>query len=316
MTTTKRVAVVQAAPVVFDCTATLARVEKLAADAAAGGAGLVLFPEAFISGYPRGISFGTVIGARTPEGRDHFRRYWESSIDIPGPAIDQLAALTAELGIYLVVGVIEREGGTLYCTAVFFAPAGYLGKHRKVMPTAAERLIWGFGDGSTLPVFDTPFGRLGAVICWENYMPLLRMSMYSKGVQIYCIPTADGRETWMSTVRHIAMEGRCFVLSANQFARLSDFPADIANELASKPDDIVCFGGSCVVGPMGNVLAGPDFDGASILYADLDLDEATRAKYDFDVVGHYARPDLFHLEVNEQPQEPVVSILRPAATAD
>jgi nitrilase len=314
VTTTKRVAVVQAAPVVFDCAATLARVEKLAADAAAGGAGLVLFPEAFISGYPRGISFGTVIGARTPEGRDHFRRYWESSIDIPGPAIDQLAVLTAELGIYLVVGVIEREGGTLYCTAVFFSPEGYLGKHRKVMPTAAERLVWGFGDGSTLPVFDTPFGRLGAVICWENYMPLLRMSMYSKGVQIYCIPTADGRETWLSTVRHIAMEGRCFVLSANQFTRLSDFPADIGNELASKPDDIVCFGGSCIVGPMGNVLAGPDFNGASILYADLDLDEVARAKYDFDVVGHYARPDLFHLEVNEQPQEPVVSIGRPTET--
>ena len=314
MTTTKRVAVVQGAPVVFDCTATLARVEKLAADAAAGGAGLVLFPEAFISGYPRGISFGTVIGARTPEGRDHFRRYWESSIDIPGPAIDQLAVLTTELGIYLVVGVIEREGGTLYCTAVFFSPEGYLGKHRKVMPTAAERLVWGFGDGSTLPVFDTPFGRLGAVICWENYMPLLRMSMYSKGVQIYCIPTADGRETWLSTVRHIAMEGRCFVLSANQFTRLSDFPADIGNELASKPDDIICFGGSCIVGPMGNVLAGPDFDGASILYADLDLGEVARAKYDFDVVGHYARPDLFHLEVNEQPQEPVVSIGRPTET--
>jgi len=308
VTTAKRVAVVQAAPVVFDCAATLAKVQKLATDAAAEGAGLVLFPEAFIAGYPRGISFGTVIGDRTPEGRDHFRRYWESSIDIPGPAVDQLVVLAAKLGIYLVVGVIEREGGTLYCTAVFVSPDGYLGKHRKVMPTAAERLVWGYGDASTLPVFDTPFGRLGAVICWENYMPLLRMAMYSKGIQIYCIPTADGRETWLSTVRHIAMEGRCFVLSANQFTRLADFPADIDNELASKPDDIVCFGGSCIVGPMGNVLAGPHFDGETILYADLDLAEVTRGKYDFDVVGHYARPDLFHLEVNEQPQTAVVSI--------
>jgi nitrilase len=308
VTTAKRVAVVQAAPVVFDCAATLAKVQKLATDAAAEGAGLVLFPEAFIAGYPRGISFGTVIGDRTPEGRDHFRRYWESSIDIPGPAVDQLVVLAAKLGIYLVVGVIEREGGTLYCTAVFVSPDGYLGKHRKVMPTAAERLVWGYGDASTLPVFDTPFGRLGAVICWENYMPLLRMAMYSKGIQIYCIPTADGRETWLSTVRHIAMEGRCFVLSANQFTRLADFPADIDNELASKPDDIVCFGGSCIVGPMGNVLAGPHFDGETILYADLDLADVARGKYDFDVVGHYARPDLFHLEVNEQPQTAVVSI--------
>jgi nitrilase len=310
----KRVAVVQAAPAVFDCEATLAKVEKLATQAAAGGAGLVLFPEAFISGYPRGISFGTVIGDRTPEGRDHFRRYWESSIDIPGPAVDKLVALSAELGIYMVVGVIEREGGTLYCTAVFVSPQAYLGKHRKVMPTAAERLVWGFGDASTLPVFDTPFGRLGAVICWENYMPLLRTAMYSKGIQIYCIPTADGRETWLSTVRHIAMEGRCFVLSSNQFTRLSDFPPDIKNELASKPDDVVCFGGSCIVGPMGNVLAGPDFTGESILYANLDLAEVTRAKYDFDVTGHYARPDLFHLEVDERRQQPVVSIRRDMET--
>ncbi|MGA7910591.1 MAG: nitrilase-related carbon-nitrogen hydrolase [Candidatus Dormiibacterota bacterium] len=307
MTKTRRVAVVQAAPVVFDRSATLARVHKLAGEAAAGGAGLVLFPEAFVSGYPRGISFGTVIGQRTREGRDHFRRYWESSVDVPGPAVDELAALASALAIHLVIGVIERGGGTLYCTALFFSPEGYLGKHRKVMPTAAERLVWGFGDGSTLPVFDTPFGRLGAVICWENYMPLLRMAMYSKGIQIYCIPTADGRETWLSTVRHIAMEGRCFVLSANQFTRLADFPSDIKNELASRPDDVVCQGGSCIVGPMGDVLAGPDFKGETILYADLDLDEMARGKYDFDVTGHYARPDLFHLEVNEAAQEPVAS---------
>ena len=139
-------------------------------------------------------------------------------------------------------------------------------------------------------------------------MPLLRMAMYSKGIEIYCLPTADGRETWLSTVRHIAMEGRCFVLSANQFARLSDFPADIDNELASKPDDVVCLGGSCIVGPMGNVIAGPDFAGETILFADLDLADVARAKYDFDVTGHYARPDLFRLEVNEQPQKPVVSM--------
>ena len=307
-TETKRVAVVQAAPVVFDCAATLAKVHTLATDAAAGGARLVLFPEAFISGYPRGISFGTVIGSRTHEGRDHFRRYWESSLDVPGPAVDDLAALATQLGIHIVIGVIERVGGTLYCTVLFFSPDGYLGKHRKVMPTAAERLIWGFGDASTLPVFDTALGRLGAVICWENYMPLLRMAMYSKGIQIYCIPTADGRETWLSTVRHIALEGRCFVLSANQFARLSDFPSDIKNELASKPDDVVCLGGSCIVGPLGNVLAGPDFTGETILFADLDLADVTRGKYDFDVTGHYARPDLFQLEVNEVAQEPVASV--------
>ncbi|MFI5282298.1 MAG: nitrilase-related carbon-nitrogen hydrolase [Candidatus Dormibacterales bacterium] len=302
---TQRVAVVQAASVVFDCAATMAKLKQLAERAAGGGARLVLFPEAFVSGYPRGISFGTVIGNRTREGRELFRRYWESSIDVPGPAVDELAAMASELDLHLVVGVIERDGGTLYCTALFFAPGGYLGKHRKVMPTAAERMVWGFGDATTLPVFDTPLGRLGAVICWENYMPLLRMTMYSKGIQIYCIPTADGRETWLSTVRHIAMEGRCFVLSANQFARLSDFPADIANELATNPDDVLCTGGSCIVGPLGEVLAGPDFTGETILFADLDLGDVTRAKYDLDVTGHYARPDLFRLTVNDAPQVPV-----------
>lgn len=300
-----RVAVVQAASVVFDCTATLARLRKLAVEAAAGGARLVLFPEAFVSGYPRGISFGTVVGNRTQEGRDHFRLYWESSVDVPGPVVDELAALASELDVHLVVGVVEREGGTLYCTVLFFSPGGYLGKHRKVMPTAAERLVWGFGDATTMPVFDTPLGRLGAVICWENYMPLLRMAMYSKGIQIYCMPTADGRETWLSTVRHIAMEGRCFVLSSNQFARLSDYPGDIANELATKPDDVLCTGGSCIVGPLGDVLAGPDFSGETILYADLDLEDVTRGKFDLDVTGHYARPDLFQLHVNETAQKPV-----------
>lgn len=307
MTEARRVAVVQAGPCVFDCAATVAKVRRLSTEAAAGGAGLVLFPEAFLSGYPRGMSFGTVIGERTAEGRDHFRRYWDSSVDVPGPVVDELGSMCADLHIHMVIGVVEREGGTLYCTALFLSPDGYLGKHRKVMPTASERLVWGYGDGSTLPVFDTPLGRLGAVICWENYMPLLRMAMYSKGVQIYCAPTADGRETWLSTVRHIALEGRCFVLSANQFTRLSDFPSDIKNQLATKPDDVVCLGGSCIVGPLGNVLAGPAFDAETILYADLDLDDLARSKYDFDVVGHYARPDLFRLEVNERVQRPVAS---------
>ena len=302
-----RVAVVQAASVVFDLTATLANVRKLAGEAAAAGARLVLFPEAFVSGYPRGISFGAVVGNRTAEGRDHFRRYWESSIDVPGPVVTELASLARKLRIHLVIGVIERDGGTLYCAVLFFSPEGYLGKHRKVMPTAAERLIWGFGDASTLPVFDTPVGRIGAVICWENYMPLLRMAMYSKGIEIYCIPTADGRETWLSTVRHIAMEGRCFVLSANQFARLTDFPDDIPNELATRPEDVLCMGGSCIVGPLGDVLAGPDFSGETILYADIDLRDVARGKFDLDVTGHYARPDLFRLEVNEAPQKPIGS---------
>src|SRR6266545_7836680 len=201
------VAVVQASPVVFDRERTLDKVHALASNAARQGARLVLFPEAFVSAYPRGLDFGAVVGSRTDEGRDDFRRYWESSVDVPGPAIDSLGETARMHDIFLVIGIVERDGGTLYCSVLFFAPDGrYLGKHRKIMPTASERLIWGFGDGSTMPVFDTPLGRLGAVICWENYMPLLRMHMYARGVQLYCAPTADGRETWPTTMRHIALE--------------------------------------------------------------------------------------------------------------
>ena len=160
--------------------------------------------------------------------------------------------------------MIERDGGTLYCSVLFFAPDGALmGKHRKLMPTAAERLVWGFGDGSTMPVFETPIGRLGAVICWENYMPLLRMHMYAQGIQIYCAPTADDRETWLSTLRHIALEGRCFVLGCNQFARRSDYPADYPAIQGNDPAAVMSRGGSCIIDPLGRVLAGPDFDGPS-----------------------------------------------------
>ena len=186
-----RAAVVQASSVLFDCEGTLKKIAQLTTEAASKGAELIVFPEAFISAYPRGMDFGAVVGARSDEGREDFRRYWESSVNVPGPEVDTLAALAHDQSVHLVIGVIERDGGTLYCTVLFFSPEGYLGKHRKLMPTGSERLVWGFGDGATLPVFETPLGRLGSVICWENYMPLLRMAMYNKGIQLYCAPTAD-----------------------------------------------------------------------------------------------------------------------------
>jgi nitrilase len=301
-----RAAVVQAAAVGFDLERGLDKVARLAREASDGGAALAVFPEAFLPAYPRGMTFGVSVGDRTAEGRDQFRRYFDASVAVPGPAVDRLAAIAADASLHVVIGVVERDGGTLYCTALFFSPDGYLGKHRKLMPTAGERVIWGFGDGSTMPVFDTALGRIGAVICWENYMPLMRMAMYAKGVQIYCAPTADGRETWLSTVRHIAREGGCFVLSANQFTRRKDFPPDLPNTVAESPDDVVSTGGSCIVGPLGNVLAGPARDGEDILFADIDLDEIARGKFDFDVVGHYARPDVFRLTVDESPKPPVL----------
>ena len=301
-----KVAVVQASPIVFDRERTLEKLSILAGEAAQKGARIVLFPEAFVSGYPRGLDFGAVVGSRTDAGREDFRRYWESSVDVPGPAVDHLARTARSNAIYLVVGVIERDAGTLYCTVLFFAPDGtFLGKHRKVMPTGSERLVWGFGDGSTLPVYDTELGKLGAVICWENYLPLLRATMYSKGIEIYCAPTADARDSWLATVRHIAVEGRCFVLSCNQFNRRGDFPTDYRSVYGDDPKTIVCRGGSCIVDPFGNFLAGPNTEGEAILIADIDPAQIVRGKYDLDVVGHYARPDIFQLNVDERSKKPV-----------
>ncbi|MGR7997817.1 nitrilase-related carbon-nitrogen hydrolase [Xanthobacter sp. ZOL 2024] len=299
-------AVVQAAPVSFDIERTLDKVADLAADAARAGAALAVFPEAFISAYPRGLDFGAFVGLRTAEGREQFRLYWESSVEVPGPVVERLSAIARASALQLVIGVIERDGGTLYCTVLSFAADGtYLGKHRKLMPTGSERLIWGFGDGSTLPVYETPLGRMGAVICWENYMPLLRAAMYGKGVELYCAPTADGRETWLPTMRHIAMEGRCFVLSANQFCRRTDYPASYPSHLGEEPNAVFSRGGSCIVDPMGQVLAGPDFEGEALLTAQIDLREVVRAKFDFDPVGHYARPDVLALTVHQDARAPV-----------
>lgn len=301
-------AVVQAAPVVFDTARTLEKLRDLTSDAAATGAKLAVFPESFVSAYPKGLDFGARIGMRAPEGREDFRRYWESSIDVPGPETEIIGQAAEAAGLYLVVGVMERDLGTLYCTALYFGPDGrLLGKHRKLMPTALERLVWGFGDGSTLPVLDTALGKLGAVICWENYMPLLRMTMYSKGIELYCAPTADDRDTWLPTMQTVALEGRCFVLSACQYLTRADCPPDYAAIQGDDPSTVLMRGGSCIVGPLGQVLAAPNFEGETILTAEIDRREIAKGKYDFDAAGHYARPDVFRLHVNEKPQPAVVS---------
>jgi nitrilase len=296
-----RVAVVQAGPFPFDLERTLSKARDLIAEAAGKGGKLVVFPEAFVGGYPKGIDFGARVGSRSPEGRAWFRRYFEGAIDVPGPDTEYLAESARSSAVWLVIGVIERDGGTLYCTVLFFSPEGLLvAKHRKLMPTAMERLIWGFGDGSTLPVLATELGRIGAVICWENYMPLLRAAMYAKGVQLYCAPTVDDRETWPSSMRHIAMEGRCFVLSACQFIRREAYPADYDPAQGNHPETVLIRGGSLIVDPLGKLLAGPCYDAECILTADLDLGEVAEGKYDLDTTGHYARPDIFRLEVNQR----------------
>jgi nitrilase len=175
------------------------------------------------------------------------------------------------------------------------------------MPTASERLVWGFGDGSTMPVFETTLGRMGAVICWENYLPLMRAAMYAKGIELYCAPTADPRDTWVASMRHIAVEGRCFVLSCNQFNRAREFPPDYGAVHGNDPNAVVTRGGSCIVDPFGNFLAGPNTDDEVILTAEIDRAQIVRGKFDLDVVGHYARPDIFQLQVDERAKKPVTT---------
>jgi nitrilase len=301
-----RAAVVQAAPVMFDTPRTLAKLIDLIGSAAAAGAQLAVFPEAFVGGYPKGLDFGARLGMRSPEGREDFRRYHASAIDVPGPQVQQIAEAVAQARLHLVVGVIERDGGTLYCTALLLGPDGtLLGRHRKVMPTALERLVWGFGDGSTLTVADSAIGRFGAVICWENYMPLLRMAMYGQGIELYCAPTVDDRETWLPTMRTVALEGRCFVLSACQYLTRADCPAAYSAIQGNDPAAVLIRGGSCIIDPLGNVLVEPHFGCEGIWHADLDRRVIARGKYDLDVAGHYARPDIFSLNVDTRAKKPV-----------
>ncbi len=302
-----RVAVAQAGSILFDCERSAEKAARLIREAADSGARLVLLPEAFIPGYPRGLSFGMTVGSRTREGRELWQIYWENAVDVPGSVTEMLGEAARQGKIFAAVGVIERDLGrslgTLYCTLLYFGDDGrLLGKHRKLKPTGSERLIWGEGDGSTLTVLPTELGRIGGLICWENYMPLARMALYGKGVDIYLAPTADARDTWQATLRHIACEGRCYVLGANQFVTRDMYPADLpgVDELSAQPE-VLCRGGSVIVGPLGEVLTGPVYDREDLLVAEIDPAEVTRARLDFDVVGHYSRPDVFRLEVDETP---------------
>jgi nitrilase len=268
------------------------------------GASLVVMPEALLGGYPKGEIFGTRLGYRLPEGRQAFADYHANAIDVPGPETAALADLAARCGASLVIGVIERAGSTLYCSALFFDPKdGLVAKHRKLMPTGTERLIWGQGDGSTLPLVATAAGKAGAAICWENHMPLLRTAMYAKGVEIWCAPTVDERDIWQCSMRHIAHEGRCFVVSACQ---VQPSPGTLGIEVPGwDPDRPLINGGSLIVGPLGEVLAGPLLGEIGLVVAEIDTDELVRARYDFDVVGHYARPDVFSLSVDERSRQTV-----------
>lgn len=292
----------QESPVFFNKKASLNKVEDLVKKHSKDGCKLLVFPESFIPGYPRGLTFGTTIGSRTEEGKKLFSEYYKNSIDIEGEEVRYLEKLASKYNTYIVLGVTEKNkvNGSLYCSMLYFSPkSGLLGSHKKIKPTGAERVIWAEADGTSLNTFQTEIGKLGGLICWENYMPLARMSMYSKGVEIYIAPTADAREEWTSSMQHIALEGRCFVLACNQFFAKSMYPHNYRKLLKNEPE-IVCRGGSLIVSPQGKILAGPLYNKTGVVTATIDLDEIQRNKLDFDVIGHYARNDIFEFKANGQ----------------
>lgn len=305
-----KVAVVQAASIPFDSARSVEKAADILHRVAGNGARIAVFPEAFLGGYPKGISFGSVVGNRRPEGRELYQMYVDGAVSLDGPELQALADAVMQSGVHTVMGVIEKMGRTLYCTALTLAPGkGVVGLHRKLMPTGQERLVWGFGDGSTMGTVDTPHGRIGNVICWENYMPALRQTMYAQGTEIYCTPTADDRKTWPSSMVHIALEGRVFVLSACQAIRLSAYPESFRREFDlpghESEDGYIMHGGSMIVSPVGEVLAGPVYDEETELYAELDMGLLKQGNLDFDVCGHYSRPDIFSLHVDTRAKQAV-----------
>jgi nitrilase len=300
-------AAVQVGSRMFDLDATIEIFASKLDQAKNAGADLVVFPEAFFGGYPKGVDFSARVGMRLPEGRDLFARYFCTALARDSSEVRLILKLVQEAAVNVVVGLIERDGGTLYCSVATVNRTGeILSWRRKLMPTAMERLIWGFGDGSTMQVADTDAGRVSTAICWENYMPLLRAYLYSQDPQIHCAPTVDDRDVWLPSMQMIALEGRCFVVSACQFMTRADVEDPMFSPIqGDDPGTILIRGGSCIVSPMGEVLAGPIYSKEETLYAELDLTDIQRGKFDFDVAGHYARPDVFSLTVNTAPQESV-----------
>lgn len=298
-----KIAVVQASPVLFDKDKTIEKAVMLIKKASENDSKMIVFPEAFIPAYPRGFSYGYIVGSRTMEGREDWKRYYDNSVIVPSCDTDIIGEAAREANAYVSMGITERDpiNCTLYCTQLFFGPDGsLLGKHRKLKPTGTERCIWGEGDGSGLTTIDTEFGTVGSLICWENYMPLARVAMYQQGVSIYLAPTADSREEWQATMKHIALEGRCFVIGCNQYVTKSMYPTDFKcqDEIEKCPEDM-CPGGSCIIDPFGKYIAGPIWNKEEILYAELDMDQVVLSRMDFDPTGHYSRPDVFKLSINE-----------------
>ena len=297
-----KVAAAQATPIMFDRDATIDKACDLVAKAAADGAGLVVFPEAFVPGYPDWVW-------RTPPwaDREWYARLLDQTVAVPSDTTDRLGEAARLADAWVVIGINELDPAsrTIFNSLLYLSPDGrVVGCHRKLMPTGGERTVWGSGDGSTLEVYETPFGRLGGLLCWENYMPLARAAMYAQRIDVYLAPTWDNSDSWVATLRHIAKEGRVFVIGTNSCIRGSDVPSDLPgrDDLYHGDDDWLSRGNTTIVGPDGDILAGPLTHAEGILYADLDVTIAHQARRQFDPVGHYARPDIFSLHIDTRPK--------------
>jgi nitrilase len=313
---TVKIAAVQAAYVLMDQKASLSKGIALLEQAAADGAEIVVFPEAFLPGTPIWIDSVPIWDGDA----DWYARLVDQAVVVPGPTTEALGAAARETGTYVVIGVEEREphGSTVYNTTLYLGPDGaLLGKHRKLMPTGSERTVWGMGDGSTLPVVDTPHGRLSGLTCWENYMPLARFHLYAQGVDIWTAPTLATGDGWVATMRHLAREGRCYVVGVNPCVHVDQLPADFPHRDRlwdkERHGEWVEEGNTVIVGPTGEILAGPAREKETILTADAELSEVRAARRLFDPTGHYNRPDVFQLTVDTRPRSAVTVVGVPPA---
>lgn len=298
-----KIAVVQAAPVMFDKAACTEKAVKYIVEASEKKAELVVFPELFIPGYPFGMNFGFAVGCRNDVGRSEWMKYYENSILIPGKETDVLAKAAKEANAYVSIGVSERdeETATLYNSNIVFSPDGEIASvHRKLKPTGSERVVWGDANKNYFPVVDTPWGNMGSLICWESYMPLARVALFEKGITLYISPNTNDNKEWQSTIQHIAIEGHVYFINADMFFTKADYPDWVRKEELDKLPELVCRGGSCVVDPYGHYVNEPVWDKEAIIYADLDMTQVPASRMEFDGCGHYSRNDALELKVSDK----------------
>lgn len=300
---TCKIALVQAEPVLFDKDASLEKALKYIEEASKQNAELIVFPELFIPGYPIGMNFGFSMGKRTEAGREDWMRYYNASLLAGGPEFEALAQAAVKANAYISMGFSERDAvkGTLYNSNVIFEPDGSWKVHRKLKPTGTERVVWGDADKDYFPITETPWGPMGSLICWESYMPLARVALYQKGITIYISPNTNDNPEWQATIQHIAIEGKCYFINADMLVRKSSYPTDLnEKDAVDRLPDMVCRGGSCIIDPYGHYLTEPVWDEETIIYADLDMTLPAACKMEHDAVGHYARPDVLQLIVEDK----------------